>query len=66
MGWHEATIAGYVLLILAVIALQVASRPPHSRIPSLSTVLARVMTSRSGRVAIAAAWVWLGLHFFAL
>jgi len=66
MGWHEATVSGYVLLILTVVALQLASRPPHSRIPPLSTVLARVMTSRSGRVAVAAAWVWLGLHFFAL
>jgi len=66
MNWHEITIAGYALLAFAVVAFQLASRNPDSRIPPLSTALGRVMATRSGRVAVLAAWVWLGLHFFAL
>jgi hypothetical protein len=66
MNWREITIAGYALLALAVVAFQVASRNDDSRIPPLSTALGRVMTTRSGRVAVLAAWVWVGLHFFAL
>jgi len=66
MNWHESTIAGYALLALTVVAFQVASRNPDSRIPPLSATLGRVMATRSGRVAVLAAWTWLGLHLFAL
>jgi hypothetical protein len=66
MAWHEITIAGYALLALTVVAFQVASRRPDSRIPPLSSTLGTVMATRSGRVAVLAGWVWLGLHFFAL
>jgi hypothetical protein len=66
MTWHEITIAGYALLALTVVAFQVASRKPDSRIPPLRTTLGRVMATRSGRVAVLAAWAWLGLHFLAL
>jgi hypothetical protein len=66
MTWREITILGYTVLGVAVVALQVASGTPGSRIPSLRTVLGRVMSTRAGRVAVLAAWAWLGLHFFAL
>jgi hypothetical protein len=66
MSWHEITIGGYALLALTVVAFQIASRNPDSRIPPLSSTLGRVMSTRSGRVAVLAAWAWLGLHFFAL
>ena len=65
MNWHEITIAGYALLA-SVVAFQLTSRNPDSHVPPLSTALGRVMATRSGRVAVLAAWVWLGLHFFAL
>jgi len=64
--WHEVTVAGYGLLVLAVIGLQLSSRDPQSRVPSLRDVTGRVLASKSGRIAALAAWAWLGMHFFAL
>jgi len=64
--WHEITIGGYAVLLLAAIGLQLNARDPRSRIPSLREVLSRFLASRSGRIAALAAWAWLGMHFFAL
>ena len=66
MNWREFTIGGYAMLAFTLVAFQLASRRPDSRIPPLSSSLGRVMATRSGRVAVLAAWAWLGLHFFAL
>ena len=65
MSWHEITVGGYALLALTVVAFQVASRNTDSRIPPLRTTLGQVMATRSGRLTVLAAWVWLGLHLFA-
>ena len=66
MTWRDVTLAGYGLVVFAVLALQRAARRPGSRIPSLGTGLGRIMATRSGRVAIMAGWAWVGMHFFAL
>ena len=66
MTWHEVTFAGYGLLLLAAIGLQLSARDPGSRIPSLTDVSSRVLASKSGRIAALAAWAWLGMHFWAL
>jgi Family of unknown function (DUF6186) len=63
---HNVTVAGYALILLAGVGLEVASRRGGSAIPSLRQVLGRVLRSRAGRVAVIAAWAWVGLHFFAL
>jgi hypothetical protein len=65
MSTHALTIAGYVLILLCGIALQLLSYRRNSRIPSLGSVFARVMRTRSGRVGLMAGWAWLGLHFLA-
>ena len=63
MNSHDATLAGYTLFALAGVGLQLLSY--RTRIPSLGTVLTRIMRTRSGRVGVVAGWAWLGLHFFA-
>jgi hypothetical protein len=64
MTSRQFSVALYVVIALAGVALQLLSLGRQSRIPSLGTVLSRVMASRSGRVGIMAGWMWLGLHFF--
>ena len=65
MNSHDVTIAGYVLLALAGLGLQLMSYGKHSRIPPLGIVFSRLMRTRTGRVGVVAGWAWLGLHFFA-
>jgi hypothetical protein len=65
MSSHALTLAGYAVIALAGVILQLWSRREGSRIPSLAYVMRRVMSSKSGRVGLVAGWAWLGLHFFA-
>jgi uncharacterized protein DUF6186 len=62
---HALTLAGYAIISMGGVALQLMSRREGSRIPSLGDLLRRVMSSKSGRVGVVAGWAWLGLHFFA-
>ena len=66
MSSHAITLWGYLLLVLAGVGVELAARRPGSRVPGLGVVLGRVMSSRTGRLAVMAGWAWLGLHFFAL
>ena len=65
MNSHDVTLAIYAFFALAGLGVELRSRSPGSRIPSLATAFSRVMRTRSGRVGVVAGWVWLGLHFFA-
>ena len=63
---HDVTIAGYLLIVAAAVALQVAGAGHVRGFAPIGTVLARIMRTRSGRVGVLAVWAWLGMHFFAL
>jgi len=63
MSSHDVTVLGYLLILLAGVALELLAA--RTRIPSLGQVLSRVMRTRTGRVGVLVAWAWLGLHFFA-
>jgi len=65
MSSRDVTLAGYLLIVVAGIGLELLSTRPHSRIPPLGTVLRRVMRTRTGRVGVIAGWAWLGIHFLA-
>jgi hypothetical protein len=65
MSSRDLTIAGYLLLVLIGLGLQIRSYSPGSKIPSLGTVSSRVMRTKTGRIGVMAGWAWLGLHFFA-
>jgi Family of unknown function (DUF6186) len=65
MSWHDTTIAGYLVAILAGLGLELIATRRGERIPSLSTVFARIMRTRAGRFGILASWAWVGMHFFA-
>ena len=65
MSSHDITIAGYLAVLLAAVALQVLAVRTQGPIPPLGDLLTRIMRSRTGRVGVLVAWAWLGLHFFA-
>lgn len=66
MSWHLITISGYLVVLVAGIALVVASHLPDSVVPTFGAVMSRVMRTRSGRIAVLVGWLWLGMHYFAL
>ena len=65
MSSRTITIAGYVVCLLALVGLELASSFKGSGIPPFREVIGRLMATRSGRVAVLTGWAWLGLHFFA-
>lgn len=65
MNSHNGTILGYLLVLAAGVALQLAAIVRPSHYPSLGRVFSHVMRSRTGRVGVFVAWAWIGLHFFA-
>lgn len=62
--WAVTTI-GFVVAILALVALELLGRRKIGRIPTLGEWLGYVMRPRAGRVLILAGWLWLGWHYFA-
>jgi hypothetical protein len=65
MSSRALTIAGYVLCLLALGGLELASSFRRSGVPPFREVVSRAMSTRSGRIAVVTVWAWLGLHFFA-
>ncbi|HYT26101.1 MAG TPA: DUF6186 family protein [Actinomycetota bacterium] len=65
MSSHDVTVAGYLLVASAGVGVELLSSREGSRIPTLGTLLSRVMRTRSGRVGVIAGWAWIGVHFFA-
>jgi hypothetical protein len=58
------TIAGYALLLVAGIALQVLARRPGSRLRPIQAYASAVMRTRTGRWIMLVLWWWVGWHFF--
>lgn len=63
MSSGQITIWGFVVIGLAVLAVEIAARRPGSRIPTFSTLIAYLMRERWGRVGMLFLWWWLGWHF---
>jgi len=61
---RELTIAGYVVVGLAALALAVFSRLRPARVAPLGKALDRVFASRAARITLMVFWFWLGWHFF--
>jgi hypothetical protein len=65
MTWHGVTIAGYLLVVAALVVLQLLATRTRVPVPSFGDLLTRAMRSRTGRIGVLVAWAWIGLHFFA-
>ena len=65
MTSHDVTIAGYVVVALGAVGLEVAARSHRFDVQTLGTALSRGdaqpgRPDRHGR-----GWAWVGMHFFA-
>jgi len=65
MNSHDVTVAGFLVVLAALVSVEVAARRGRAGIPTFSQVCTRIMRTRTGRVGMLVAWAWLGLHFFA-
>lgn len=65
MRSHYLTIAAYLAVLCGFVALQVIGARGKGPVPTVGTILTRIMRTRTGRVGILVAWAWIGLHFFA-
>jgi hypothetical protein len=63
MSPRTITIAGYVVIGIAAVMVEVVARRPSSGIPRLSELITKVMHERWGRVGMLLVWWWLGFHF---
>lgn len=59
------TVAGFAVVALAGAALLVASARSRFELCSVGALLDVVRTTTAWRVALLAAWAWLGWHFLA-
>jgi hypothetical protein len=59
------TVAGFAIVIAALVTLELLARRKDSRIPTLGQWLGFLMRPRAGRALILAGWLWLGWHYFA-
>lgn len=57
------TVAGYIVIVGSMVTLELVARRRPDRVAPLRDMLADVMTSRTARVGIIAAWWWFGWHF---
>jgi hypothetical protein len=60
---HAIFLAGYLVLVGLMVAVEVYSMRRPNSIAPLGEMLEHVMSSRTVRVGIIAAWWWLGWHF---
>jgi hypothetical protein len=60
---RDVTIAGYLTIVALMMALETYAQRKPDRVAPLDDMLAQVMTSRTTRVGIIAAWWWFGWHF---
>ncbi len=65
LSWHDITIVLYLILLGLGGVLEVAALRSDSRLATFGTVVRRLRSTHTGRVGLAAGWLWIGLHFFA-
>jgi Family of unknown function (DUF6186) len=60
---RAVTIAGYLTIVALMMALEIYAQRKPDRVAPLDDMLAQVMTARTIRMGIIAAWWWFGWHF---
>jgi hypothetical protein len=59
---RSVTLIGYAVLVVSAAGVEVAARRRGSA--TLVDALTSVLRSRAARLALLAAWLWLGWHLF--
>ena len=64
MTAYLVSLLGFAALVLAGVALEVSARL-RGRPATVSRAVAAAMRTTTGRAAVLAAWIWLGVHVLA-
>jgi len=62
MSWRAVTLFGYSAVVVAGLTLEVVAHRTGS-IVTFDGLVRSLLRTRSGRIALFAAWAWLGVHF---
>ncbi len=62
MSSREITLIGYVVIILFGVGVEIYARRTEA-IPTVGVAFRWALQTHSGRIALFAAWAWMGLHF---
>jgi Family of unknown function (DUF6186) len=65
MTSHDLTIVAYLGLTSLFVVLELLARFTPFGVPTLGSVIIRMLRYRAGQVAVLFAWWWLGWHFLA-
>lgn len=60
---RATVIAGYLVIVVGMLVTEITARARPDRIAPVDDMLDRVMTSRTVRIGMIAAWWWFGWHF---
>lgn len=60
---RAVVISGYLVIVAAMIVTEISARARPDRIAPVDDMLDKVMTSRTVRIGMIAAWWWFGWHF---
>ncbi|HEX5586911.1 MAG TPA: DUF6186 family protein [Acidimicrobiia bacterium] len=61
---RAVTIAGWIVIVAAIVAASATAVVTHGRFPSFAALLREVSQHVVVRVLLLAGWAWLGWHFF--
>ena len=60
---RDIVVAGYIAIVISMVVVEIYGlKKPHTFAP-MGEMLEYVMTSRTVRIGIIAAWWWFGWHF---
>jgi hypothetical protein len=62
---RAAIVAAFAAILVSAIAVDVRARRPGAVVRPLGATLTAALRTRSGRVVVFGAWLWLGWHFLA-
>jgi hypothetical protein len=56
-------VAGYLLIVAAMVVSEVIARSRPQSFAPVDDMLDNIMTNRTARIGLLAAWWWFGWHF---
>jgi hypothetical protein len=62
---RAAIVAAFAVILAVAVAVDLQARRPGAVVRPLGAALAAALRTRTGRVAVFGAWLWLGWHFLA-
>jgi hypothetical protein len=65
MSTRAAIVAGFAVIFVLMISVEVAARRERAGVRPLGAALTAALRTPAGRFAVLGAWLWFGWHFLA-